>query len=278
MPTSEGELAPNAEPLAKNDLWAWWTMAVKVAGTFLAHQLFSIWGVNIAARIGLTYVTEILQFAGRNFSSSDINRIYSGYPYYPVQIGSALVIGWLISRRFGHRSMLWVWVLPLAALCRAVIAESAITSIGKSVLIPSQYPLMSHFFGSGCRTADHCLDQLIYTVPFYITTFYSIGALLARTLPESSRAAAKVVMWSSLVIGLILLGGATIDIGQFLLHPQLVLQMMRSLPWPGQVITLLFVAGLAAMGGYLVRSAYRMRHKPLLDDESESPTPINAGP
>jgi hypothetical protein len=44
----------------------------------------------------------------------------------------------------------------------------------------------SHFFGLGCRAEDRCFDQIVFTMPFYASAAYSLGALLARRMGRKS--------------------------------------------------------------------------------------------
>jgi hypothetical protein len=102
----------------------------------------------------------------------------SGLPYFPVQIVFALILGWLLGRALRHRSIMWVWVLPLVMLCysvatyRVLIPTSVLASIGQS--------RFSHYFGWRCRPENHCLEQLLITMPFYSCLAYSLGAAFAR--------------------------------------------------------------------------------------------------
>jgi hypothetical protein len=77
--------------------------------------------------------------------------------------------------------MLWVWVIPLAILCYAVIAFEP---KWKSVLVHESW--LPHYFGWGCLPTDHCLDQLVITMPFYAAAAYSIGAWFALKHPKQA--------------------------------------------------------------------------------------------
>ena len=82
--------------------------------------------------------------------------------------------------------MLWVWVLPALILCYAMIAEPNISPVFTSAIVLAERnkSVWSHFFGSGCRAdlSDRCSDQLMFTMPFYASAAYWLGALLARKL------------------------------------------------------------------------------------------------
>ena len=111
--------------------------------------------------------------------------LLSGRPYFPIQIGLALVLGWICGRHLWHKSMVWVWVLPFAILCYAFIAIPTVTPH-----LPSRYQAgigesrVSHYFGWGCGPWNYCHDQAGITLPFYIAAAYSLGALFARRASE----------------------------------------------------------------------------------------------
>jgi len=156
---------------------------VKTALTFVAHQFIGTWGVAIAAPPLAYFSFGILHPLNPHlFTSHDVSVLLTKLPYFPIQIVLGLWLGWSIGRRFQHRSMLWVWVLPLAFLCYALLAIPTLT--------PSQVPPMfqaglgesrlSHYFGRGCSAVRRCGDQLLVTMPFCASVAYSVGALLAR--------------------------------------------------------------------------------------------------
>src|SRR5262249_10124539 len=103
-------------------------------------------------------------------------------PFYPVQIAIGLYLGWLIYRRFQHRSMLWVWILPLALLTYAFIAVPTLSPARSSILLRPNtlQSRLSYYFGTGCKPRDRCLNQLVLTMPFYASIAYSLGAWLAQ--------------------------------------------------------------------------------------------------
>jgi hypothetical protein len=78
--------------------------------------------------------------------------------------------------------MLWIWIIPLVILCYAVLEIRTVTPhwIPSSLQAGAGQSKLTHYFGFGCNPYNGlCLDQLILTMPFYASTFYSIGALLA---------------------------------------------------------------------------------------------------
>ncbi len=102
-----------------------------------------------------------------------------------------LYTGWLLRRQFNHKSMVWVWAIPLLILCYALVAVRTLLPDVTSVMIKAgvnQSPL-SHYLGHGCQPAAGCLDQTLVTMPFYVSVAYSLGAWLAERTPKKSLAA-----------------------------------------------------------------------------------------
>ena len=124
------------------------------------------------------------------FVSYNASILLTELHYFPMQIILALWTGWSFGRRFQHRSMLWVWVLPFLLLCYAVVAIPTLAPdiVFTSVITQAtgNHSSLSHYFGSGCLVENGCIDQLIITMPFYVSVFYSLGALLARIYPGTS--------------------------------------------------------------------------------------------
>ena len=121
-------------------------------------------------------------------SKNFVHWILTENPFYPVQIVAGLYFGWLLGRRLQHRSMLWIWVLPLAILAYA-FATKPVHSPWASVF---ERPItfqdrLSYYFGHGCQARARCLDQLLITMPFYASVAYSLGALLARHAYRKAR-------------------------------------------------------------------------------------------
>ena len=63
---------------------------------------------------------KFLFLFGHSYPRKTFYSLVSESPYFPVQIIFALTLGWLLGRVLRHRSMVWVWVLPLAILCYSV--------------------------------------------------------------------------------------------------------------------------------------------------------------
>jgi hypothetical protein len=129
-------------------------------------------------------VFELPGLFGRSISMRPLHWILTETPFFPAQITLGLYSGWWLGRRFQHRSMVWVWVIPGLILCYALVAGPNLSPQPTSVLMHSGGTL-SHYFGWGCQPKDRCLDQLVITMPFYAATAYSLGAWLALKGSES---------------------------------------------------------------------------------------------
>jgi hypothetical protein len=150
---------------------------------FVAHQFVGTWGIGLLAALGLTSLFDVIPDSARwKPSMHSVYWLLADNPFYPLQIMVGLYLGWRISRRFQHKSMLWIWVLPLAALGYAVTVGLVLIPEWTSVLTRPRTvgARFSHYFGWGCQPRAHCLDQLLITMPFYASVAYALGALLAR--------------------------------------------------------------------------------------------------
>jgi hypothetical protein len=167
-------------------------LQIRGALVFAMHQFIGTWGVAMAAVPLAFFSFEILRPLNPHlFASHNVHVLLTELPYFPMQIILALWSGWSFNRRFHHGSMLWVWVLPFLILCYAVVAVPTLTpdQVFTSVVMQAggNQSAFSHYFGSGCRVEDRCVDQLVITMPFYVSVSYSLGALLAQRLAENIR-------------------------------------------------------------------------------------------
>lgn len=152
------------------------------------HQFIGMWGPGFVAYFIGTSAYELFKVAHWQPSMHPLYWILSETPYYPAQIVVGLGLGWSLGRRFQQRVMLWVWVIPLAILCYAVIS---FTPEWTSVLEgpAASASRLSHYFGwqgsirGHCRDV-HCMDQLVITMPFYAAVAYSIGGWLGLKHPK----------------------------------------------------------------------------------------------
>jgi hypothetical protein len=145
---------------------------------FVIHQFVGTLGIAFFAYFLGSSIFELPSLFGRTYSMRSLHWILTENPFFPVQIALGLYFGWLLGRRYKHRSMLWIWIVPALILSYAVVAVPTLTPRPRSVLAQTGTPL-SHYFGWGCQPKDRCLDQLLITMPFYVAAAYSIGAWLA---------------------------------------------------------------------------------------------------
>src|SRR5713101_9201720 len=98
-------------------------LRAKSALIFVVHQIMGTWGIAFLASFGLFSLFDAIpDSAGWKPPMHFVHWILTENPFYPVQIVAGLYLGWLLGRRFNHRSMLWIWILPLAILIYAFAA------------------------------------------------------------------------------------------------------------------------------------------------------------
>lgn len=152
---------------------------MKSALIFVVHQIFGTEGVVWLTALGVFLFKRSIVEVHEGWADSAFMRgmhwIFSNTPFFPIQIAVGAYLGWRLYSRWGHRSMLWVWVLPGLVLTYAVIA---IPTFSPWSLSAETGPL-SHYFGWGCQADCRCYDQLTFTQPFYTSVAYSLGALRA---------------------------------------------------------------------------------------------------
>jgi len=180
---------------------------------FILHQCIGMWGTTFSAGVVTGLAFDILMRFGKTYTRSYFYWILSGRPYFPIQITLAALLGWVFGRYLWHRSMVWVWVLPLAYLCYAFAAVPTFTPN-----LPPEFQAgvgesrFSHYFGWGCGPWNHCLDQTAVTVPFYVAVSYSIGALLAHKLSERIRLNGRAESGAIFVFGMWFFVAAVCDL------------------------------------------------------------------
>jgi hypothetical protein len=178
--------------------------------TFALHQFIGMYGIPFTAPIVFSLGFKCLLLFGRSYPKRAFYSIVSETPYFPVQIIFAVILGWLLGRALRHRSIVWVWVLPLGILCysvatfRVLIPTSMLATMGQS--------RFSHYFGWGCQPKDHCLDQLLITMPFYTCLAYSMGAAIARRAFGYADAKSRGHFLAVTVAGYIVVAAFVIDL------------------------------------------------------------------
>lgn len=162
--------------------------------TFLIHQSLGAWGAVYAAPAAVVLLSELGSHVGINTTLSQGQWILYGTPFFLTQVALALFLGWTLSGTLRHRSMLWVWMLPLLALFLALFGVPLLpVPSSASILFPPMDHLtiaqtaslgfasrLSHFFGWGAGTRP--FNQVAVTLPLYSAAAYSLGACLARNV------------------------------------------------------------------------------------------------
>ena len=162
-------------------------LRAKAVLIFLVPQIVGTWGIAFFAAFALFSLLDVTPHSAEwKRSIRFVHWLLTENPFYPVQILTALYVGWRLGRRFQHKSMLWVWVLPLAVLCFALMAFNPEWTSVLARPSPVGFRL-SHYFGWGCQPRAHCLDQLVITMPFYASAAYSLGGLMARNALKKPR-------------------------------------------------------------------------------------------
>lgn len=84
--------------------------------TFVIHQVAGPLMVLLVSGALTAFSVGWWGSLHRLTSVNNIHWILTGMPFFPVEIGVGMLIGWFFERLLRHRSMLWVWVLPLLSL------------------------------------------------------------------------------------------------------------------------------------------------------------------
>jgi hypothetical protein len=156
---------------------AYWARS---ALAFVMHQTIGTEGVVWLTALGIFLFNRSITQVYESWADSAfvrwIHLISSDTPFFPIQIAVGAYLGWKLYRRWGHRSMLWVWILPAVVLTYAAFSIPTFSPWSSS---PADTGPLSHYFGWGCQADTRCYDQLTFTLPFYASVAYSLGALWA---------------------------------------------------------------------------------------------------
>src|SRR5215475_13344534 len=113
--------------------------------SYLASGIVHVSSSTLGAMISGAWLLYLLYPMARIFHPElkflEFNRVLS-LPYFPLQIGMASVLGYVLARRRPSPLTGWVWLFPLAVLAYGILSYSP------SALEPDLYGRMSHFFGS----------------------------------------------------------------------------------------------------------------------------------
>jgi hypothetical protein len=226
---------------------------------FLIHQIIAIWVTIRSAPILTASAVNLLRLFGFHITRADYYLILVGTPYFPVQIGEGLILGWILGRYLRHRSMLWVWVLPSIYLCYAIIA---IPTLNPDVTPPALQAgvgqsRLAHYFGWGCQPTNQCFDQELVTSPAYAAAAYSLAAFAAGKLTEADMPATLAQFSFVLIVGTVFLAGTVYDFYN-----------SARIGWSLRLVPV--EATPAAMGAYLILLAFTLRNPPDPDNRPEA--------
>jgi len=155
---------------------------------FICHQLLGAWGIAFLAAFGLFSLFDMMPDSfGLKPSLQIVHWLLTENPFYPVQIITGLYFGWFIAHRFPHRSMLFVWILPLLFLAYSFLAGPVLSPWASTLIRPESLSgRVRFYFGWGCQPRDRCMDRLLLTMPLYASLAYSAGGLLAGNIPAKA--------------------------------------------------------------------------------------------
>jgi hypothetical protein len=193
--------------------WSRTKSLIKSVLAFVVHQFIGTYGIVYTAPLVFSLAFKFPFLLGHPLPQRKFYAIVSELPYFSVQIIFALILGWLLGRVLRHRSIVWVWMLPLAILCYSVASAKVLnpTSVLASPGIGQSR--FSHYFGWGCRPADRCLDELLITMPFYSSLAYSLGAALARKTLGYAYSQSNRHLQAVTAVGLVVVAASVIDLG-----------------------------------------------------------------
>lgn len=110
---------------------------------FILHLAVGTLGVVILAAFSAFSATEALHLFFSTIGSRTASWILTETPYFPVQIATGLLLGFQIGRRYGHRVMLWVWVVPALLIALAI----RFAPLHPVVVSGAEISSRQHFFG-----------------------------------------------------------------------------------------------------------------------------------
>jgi hypothetical protein len=137
---------------------------------FVLHQLISTIGVVAISGVLCFSFVAILHTWYPSLTSRQASWLLTEVPGFPFQILTGLVAGFLLARITRTRSVLLVWIVPLLFLC-----------FGALIVVHPTSSTLAHLFGDACGPADHCFDQILFTLPFLASLAYTVGAVLGRS-------------------------------------------------------------------------------------------------
>jgi len=238
---------------------------VKSTIAFGVHQFVGVYGIPFTAPLVFSLGFKLLYLLGYAYSKRNFYSVVSETPYFPVQIVFAVIIGWLLGRSLPHKSVLWVWVIPLAVMCYVFFTAHMPLAEEQSIFVRHGFvqSRLSHFFGWGCRPAARCFDQVLFTLPFYSSLAYSVGALSGRTTVRSIPVSSQKLSLAVMLMGITILFAIAVDL----------IVSVHQTGW--QRTYWLILATPVGLGAYLLHVASTVRRQLSMSQET-SGQPVNS--
>jgi len=244
-----------------------WRSIVKGVSAFAAHQLNVFLGISILSAVVVNFAVAVIYYSGGASSPNLFRQLLTGTPFYPIHLLLAFILGSLLSLRLRHRTMLWVWLMPLAILLFSIIVLPISDGRFVGTMPNSDQTVWSHYFGWGCQRGP-CINQFLVTLPFYVGSFYSLGASLARKVQDNYLTSKIICSWYFAVVGSLLVLAALAPVivilylaavGYLLPIPEWL--SLTSAWWIWPLVVLCGVIFPTAMGLYLLNSALSLRKR-----------------
>jgi hypothetical protein len=126
----------------------------RIVASFIIHQVVGTLGVAVTVPFFVIFVADFLRLFGKTIPMREFHWILTETGYFPLQIAFALFLGWLLGRDLKRKAMLWVWAIPFAILCYAVVAVPTVSPFP----VPSTFQAgigqsrLRHYFAPGCAS------------------------------------------------------------------------------------------------------------------------------
>jgi hypothetical protein len=135
-----------------------------------SYFLLGLFLQGVVAILGSMFIGFLPEvFASRYYYNSGFEA------YSPAILATAVILGYLVSRRLGHSPAMWVWTVGLVWLAYGAYEESSYWHQG--LAISRLDYIAANFFGPTRRCSPtECLGEFFFTTPFAATVGYSLGA------------------------------------------------------------------------------------------------------
>lgn len=149
---------------------------------FALHQVMGTYGSLFVAAYVMYALLDLQAVLHLGASKIFFQNLLTENPFYPLQILTALCLGWGIQRRLPHPKVYLVWILPALILGYVVVTGFRSNPEWSSILLRPGFgqSRLTYYFGWGCHPRLHCIDQLVLTAPFYASIAYSLGAWISN--------------------------------------------------------------------------------------------------